>query len=270
MSKVLSMLGAGLVCQLLMAQPPADLFTKAPPYVDEALRARISKFYQAMVEGKARQGEQYVAEDSKDIYYDMAKPRYLSFEIRDIHYSDDFTKAKAVIVVQTFSAVPGFQSKPLPMPIPSLWKVVDGQWYWYVDPESLKATPFGKMTPGPYPAGSTPGAPPAMPDLSKGFDLKTLWKQVHVDKRIVQLKAGEPSSEQVMISSDLPGELSLQLQGLDVPGLELKLDRTELKAGEKAILSFRFEPHGDAPHSVVANLLVQPINYLIPIQIQFQ
>jgi hypothetical protein len=269
MCKAFAMLGAALVCQLLVAQNPADLFSKAPPYVDEALRARITKFYQAMVEGKARQGEQYVAEDSKDIYYDMAKPKYLSFEIHDIHYSDDFTKAKAVIVVQTFAAVPGFQSKPLPMPIGSLWKVVDGQWYWYVDPESLKITPFGKMTPGPYPAG-TPGAPQAMPDPSKGFDLGALWKQVHVDKRIVQLKAGEASSDQVTISSDVQAVISLQLQRLDMPGLELKLDRTELKPGEKAILSFRFEPHGEALHPVVANLLVQPIGYLIPIQIKFQ
>lgn len=270
MCRPLILFGSALFCQLLVAQNAAELFSKAPPDVDEALRARIAKFYQAMVDGKARLGEQYVAEDSKDYYYDMGKPKYVGYEIRDIHYSENFTKAKAVVVVQTFVPFPGFQGKPVPMPLGSLWKVVDGQWYWYVDPEALKVTPFGKMTPGPYPAG-TPGAPPEMPDLSKGFDMKSLWKHVHVDKQNVLLKAGESSSDRITISSDLQGEISLEFQPLHVPGLEAKLDRTEVKNGEKATLSFHFEPDGNAPHGHIAmNLTVQPIAYVIPIQIQFQ
>src|SRR5438067_7758827 len=84
----------------LSAQPPADLFHKAPPAVDEALRARISKFFQLHVEGKFRQAESLVAEDSKDFFYSANKPKYLGYEIRDIAYTDDFTKAKAVVVAQ--------------------------------------------------------------------------------------------------------------------------------------------------------------------------
>ena len=65
--------------------------------VDEALRARIGKFYQAHVDGKFRSAEQYVAEDSKDFFFEMEKQRYLSFREPEISYSDHFTKAKVIM-----------------------------------------------------------------------------------------------------------------------------------------------------------------------------
>jgi hypothetical protein len=54
----------GFLCAVAAAQQPAELFSKAPPTVDAALRARISKFYQLHVESKFRQAEALVAEDT--------------------------------------------------------------------------------------------------------------------------------------------------------------------------------------------------------------
>jgi len=48
---------SGFVCVLLaraLGQQPADLFTKAPPAIDEALRDRISKYFQLQVDGNPR------------------------------------------------------------------------------------------------------------------------------------------------------------------------------------------------------------------------
>ena len=151
----------------------------------------------------------------------------------------------------------------------TMWKVVDGQWFWYVDPDASRMTPFGKMNPGASKSdGSQAGGPP---DMSKTPDILSLWKQVQVDKQSVQLKAHEASSDQVTISSQLPGMVSLQLQTLDVPGLVVKLDRTELKAGEKAVLSFDFKPGEKAPRSPLAvNVSVQPINSVIGVRVVFQ
>lgn len=252
-----------------LGQQPADLFTKAPPAIDEALRDRISKFFQCQVDGKPRQAEQYVAEESKDYYYEMQKPRYLSFEIRNISYSDEFTKAKAMIAVEMTVNIPQFQNKAMKIPFMTMWKVVDGQWFWYVDPDASRMTPFGKMNPGASKSdGSQAGGPP---DMSKTPDILSLWKQVQVDKQSVQLKAHEASSDQVTISSQLPGMVSLQLQTLDVPGLVVKLDRTELKAGEKAVLSFDFKPGEKAPRSPLAvNVSVQPINSVIGVRVVFE
>src|ERR1700724_3603210 len=83
----------------LLAQRPADLFSKAPPEVDEALRARVAKFYQAHVDGKPRRAEELVAEDTKDYFYTARKPQYLSFQIIKIDYTDTFTKATVTTMV---------------------------------------------------------------------------------------------------------------------------------------------------------------------------
>src|SRR5690242_243224 len=78
---------------------------KPPAGVDEALRARINQFFQFMVDAKYRQAEALVAEDSKDLYYDGQKPRFLNYELKSIEYSDEFTRAKATLMCETLVAV---------------------------------------------------------------------------------------------------------------------------------------------------------------------
>src|SRR5260370_8110115 len=103
--------------------------------------------------------------------------------------------------------------------------------------------------------------------MSKTLEIVVVWKEVTGDKESVQLKAHEVASERVTISSQLPGMASLQLQAPDVPGLVVKLDRTELKAGEKAVMSFDFKPEENAPQSpLTLNVLVQPINSVIRVR----
>jgi hypothetical protein len=248
-------------------QKPADLFTKAPPDVDEALRSRISKFYQAQVDGHPRQSEQYVAEDSKDYFFEMRKPRILSFEIRQIDYTDNFTKAAVVAFAQMYVKFPGFDKKPLSMPVKTLWKVVDGQWYWYIDPETVNDTPFGKSSS----SGPSTGPGGNLPDVSQGPNLQSLYKQVRADRQSVRLKSREASSDQVTISSSLPGAVTLRLQANDIPGVEIKLDRTQLKSGESATLSFHAEPRpGVARAGFTAVVVVVPINLAIPIHAAFE
>ena len=247
-------------------QKPADLFKKAPPDVDEALRSRISKFYQAQVDGHPRQSEQYVAEDSKDYFFEMRKPRILSFEIRQVDYTDNFTKATVVAFAQMYVKFPGFDKKPLSMPVKTLWKVVDGQWYWYIDPDTVNDTPFGKSS-----SSGPPTKPGAIPDISQGPNPEALYKQVRADKQSVRLKSGEASSDQVTISSRLPGVVTLRLQANNIPGVEIKLDRTQLKSGESATLSFHAEPRTGvfrAPFTAV--VVVAPINLAVPIHAAFE
>ncbi len=114
---------------LFRAQTPTNVFDKAPPEVDEALRARISKFYQAHVDGKARQAEQYVAEDTKDFFFDANKPHYFDFHIDKITYSDNFTKAKAIVMCNQRIMMPGALTEPIDKATPSTWKLEDGKWF---------------------------------------------------------------------------------------------------------------------------------------------
>jgi hypothetical protein len=255
MSRFLSLL---LFVWAAAAQTP-DPFNQPPADVDKALRARITEFFQLHVEAKFRQAEALVAEDTKDFFYTSNKPKYLSFEIRRIDYSDGFTKAKATVLCEQYVMIPGFTEKPVKVPVPSTWKLVDGAWYWYVDQESLRQSPFGKMTPGTAPAsGPIPNAVPG------AVDMKYIFTQVKADKQQVTLKPGE--EEKVVISNGAQGRMNLSLAGA-VPGVEAKLDRTEVNAGEKATLTLHA---GKEPKPGMLNVRVEQTSQLLPVQIKVE
>jgi hypothetical protein len=62
--------------------------------------------------------------------------------------------------------------------------------------------------------------------------------------------------------------ISLQLDAPKTPGLAVELDRTELKAGEEAKITFRSEPQ-EKPVTRVAEVRVRvmPTNQVIPITV---
>jgi len=240
-----------MVC---FAQDPADLFNRPPADVDQALRARMNEFYQDHVEGKFRQAEALVAEDTRDFFYSGNKPKYLSFEIRRIDYSEGYTRAKATVLCEQYVLMPGFTDKPLKVPVPSTWKLVDSQWYWYVDPELLRQSPFGKLTAGA--GGSSNGI-----RIPRAEEMNFIFSQVKADKTAVSLKAGE--SDQVTISNSAQGQMSISILGAP-PGVEVKLDRMDLKSGEKAVLTFRA---GAGAKPGILSVRVEQTNQVIPIQV---
>jgi hypothetical protein len=242
-----------------LAQSPADLFNRPPEDVDRALRARITEFYQDHVEGKFRQAEALVAEDTKDYYYSANKTKYLGFEIREIHYSEGFTRAKALMMCEQYVMIPGFADKPLKVPTPSTWKLVDGQWYWYVDQEALRDSPFGKMKPGPNVGTGAPALPNALPDLEQMQ--KLFSQQVKVDKTAVTLKTGE--SEQVTVTNGAQGTISVELTG-EIPGVDVKLDQMDIPAGQKAVVTLRA---GAGAKPGVLSLRVEQTNQVFSIQV---
>jgi len=241
------------------AQNAGDPFNKPPADVDQALRARITEFYDLHVKGEFRKAEAWVAEDAKDIYYSSNKTKFVSFEIGRIDYSDNFTRAKATVLCEQYIMLPGFLGKPMRVPVPSTWKLVDGAWYWYVDPDSSRVTPFGKTTAGSAPGSTAASIPPiatTVPDF--------IYKQVKADKASVSLKPGE--SERVTITNSAPGAMNISLTG-SIPGVEVKLDRTVLNAGEKAVLTV--QALAEAKPGVLS-IQVEQTNQVIPIQVAIQ
>jgi len=237
------------------AQNPADLFNKPPAEVDQALRERMTEFFDLHVKKQFRKAEELVAEDTKDFFYSHDKPAYLSFEIKDITYSENFTKAKATVLCEQRVMLPGFADKPVKFPIPSTWKVENGKWVWYVDQEALRQSPFGKMTAGPNASGA-PGLPASIPS-----DFSFILKQVRVEKDSLELKQGETA--QVTITNSAPGQMNIAL--VEVPqGVQAKLDHGDLKAGEKVALTLRA---GDQPASGVIRIRVAQTDEILPIQI---
>ncbi len=257
-----------LVCSLALAQSPSDLFSKAPPAIDDALRARLNKFYEAHRDGKFRVADQLVAEDSKDVFFESDKRRCKTFEISKISYVDsEFTSANVLILCQTSILMPPAGVMELKMPIGSKWKVIDGEWFWYVEANRDRNSPFGKMQPG---AGDDGGLPTNIP---KGPDLKDLMRMVSTDKNVLKFEAGKEGSSELTITSELPGEAHLSIDGPKSADLKLEFDKPMLTGKQAAKLVARYAPDSRQPRrnpSVAEfRILVQPLNKVIPIQVRF-
>ncbi len=277
---------------------PVESAQRVPPDLDAALRARISKFYQLEVEGKFSQALQLVADDTKDLFVGTSKPTYRGFEIQSIHYSDDFTQAQVFVLVTRLMPVEGFLGHPVPTKQASRWKLENGLWCFYVNPQTdLPASPFGPvMRPGmaaaptvvpgaqtlPPPAGvpptvttapnstampnAAPGGRPLPPPVAIPAHLGALTQ----DKPNVRLKTTGPSADQVAITNPAPWPVTIALRDPKIPGLKAKLDRETLKTGEKAILRIESADGARIPHNPITIVVTVPrTNQVIPIRVSF-
>ncbi len=257
MEKMLRLTLAILVCSTAaLAQNASAVFNKPPEEVDRALRARINEFYEDHVKGQFREAESLVAEDTKDFFYNGNKPRYLSFSIQRIDYSDNFTKAKATLLCEQYVMFPGFTNKPIKIPTPSTWKLVNGQWYWYVDPESLRQSPFGTMTAGKAPASGPMPSAAAIPTTT-GF----VMHQVKADTQSVELAPG--GSAEVTFANAAPGPMSLSVGSLP-QGIEAKLAHPDIGSKGKTTLTLKA---GDHAKSGTLSLTVIQTREVIPIRV---
>jgi hypothetical protein len=241
----------------VLAQPPSP-FDRPPAGVDQALRERIKQFYQYHVTGEFRKAEGFVAEDTQDFFYSHNKPRYLSFEIKSIQYSDNYTKAKAVVVCEQYVPMPGFGDKPFQVPTPSTWKIENEKWMWWVDPATVGQSPFGTMKPGPMKQGA-PSLGPSAAAIAQNPNF--LFTQVKLDRDAVSLKPGE--SAQVTIANGAPGPMTVTIAE-KLAGVEASLDKTDLQAGEKAILTVKA---GKDATPGALTLLVDQTGQRLPVQI---
>lgn len=268
MKSLLAILTFGAALAQSPSPPPEET---APPEVDAALRARITQFYQAHVDGKYRLAEQVVAEENKDHFYAAPKPKYDSFEVIRINYKDNFTKAIAVVATEMDWVIRG-QKRKMKVPQPTQWKLVDGQWFWYLEPIKEAPTPFGTMhfdSKAPdAPSGASPrGGLPADPAVLAA----RILSQVVAEKEEVQLSSYENSSDEVRIINKMPGPITLRV---DVDGafagFSAKLDKERVEAGQSAILKLVCEPKDKVPKpTLTARIYVEPIAKILPVKVTF-
>src|SRR5438477_1313222 len=132
-----------IVAAILCAQearPPAA-------EAEKALRARVDQFYTLQMQKKFRQAEAFVAEDTKDFYYNSHKSDLLGFSVTKIELLDTNTKAKVTVNAKATMMIMGAGRLPLESPAVTLWKIENGAWVWYIDQEAAKQSPFGQMRP---------------------------------------------------------------------------------------------------------------------------
>lgn len=240
-----------LFAAVSFAQSAGDVPAQPPAGVDEAVRARITEFYGLLVKGEYRKAEALVAENTKDAYYSNAKPKILKFEVARIEYSEHFTRAKATVMCDLAIEDPAFPLRSMRLPVPSAWKLENGNWFWYLERLETWVTPFGTIKPT-----ATAGTP-VMPKIS----LDVALGKVKADKQAVNLKPGE--TEQVTITNDAPGPMKLALEN-SLPGIEAKFDRVDLNTNDKALLTLRA---GKGATGGVLGISIQPTGEVLRIEV---
>jgi hypothetical protein len=238
------------------AQQPAD---PAIAQAEAALRARVDQFYQLQVDKKFRQAESLVAEDSKDDYYNRPKQDIKAFSIQQVDLLDNNTRARVTIKGKVVMRAALIGAQEFDVALVTSWKVENGQWAWYIDPETKGMTPFGRMVlPKDKSTGATVAPTPAMIDPAKVADLVTL------DNSSVTLNASSPA-QTIMVTNNLPGPITLELSNPQPNSVSIEVEKSTLKAGEKSAITFR--RMGETKSSGVVRLVASPVNKVFAIQV---
>lgn len=250
----------------------ADLFEKAPPDVDQALRGRVKEFYQHHIDGTYRKAEKMVAEESQDYFYQVQKQRYDSCEFVKISYKESFTRAVVTMACKGKWNING-NEMAVSMPLSSSWKRDNGgDWFWHHIPPQTLPTPFGEMN---HQAANLGKKPEGSGGLQIPADMKAagelLLKQVTVSKQDITLKSYEKSEDEIVVTNGSGGAVKLTFEyEAVIAGFKAEFDKKEIGPGEKAILKISINPKDRvAKPSMIARIFVEPLMQQFQIKIQF-
>ncbi|HUA18955.1 MAG TPA: hypothetical protein VMU80_23695 [Bryobacteraceae bacterium] len=228
-----------LLCSVAaFCQADSELFDKAPPPIDEALRVRVKQFYEAEMAGKFKEAYAMVADDSQDAFLEASKQKYQSCETIKIHYADNFTTATVVEGCKGYWTFEG-HSTLASFPITTTWKVADGQWFWYYVKPKFVPSPFSPTGFIAVPQGKDPSSVSVLP-TDVNTEAKNILALVSVDKEVVHLRTDQDSEDVIHVRNKMPGSIQLHLDKLDVPGLRITLGKTQLNANEETTVAFNF------------------------------
>jgi len=229
---------------------------------EKSLRERVQQFYQLQVDKKFREAEGYVATDTKDLFYNSAKPDIPSFRIENVKMLDG-THAEVRVSAKMSIFIMGKGMVPMELPTTGSWKIENGQWVWFVDQTAGIKTPFGVIKPT---AGNTvAGGTPDIAGQIKNVNLSAIRNQVTVEPTAVELSEERPV-QSVTISNSMPGAVALRLETNFISGVSVKLDKTEVNSGEKATVVFTRQSDG-GPASGVTKVDVTPLNTILEVQV---
>lgn len=262
---------------------PIFLFAQdqVSPDVDRELRARVDGLYRNFLATSfsPRKAEGFVAEDTKDYFYNGLKIKFESYQIGKITYSDNFTKAVVAVVGREEKLIAG-QKVMMDSPQDTRWKIENGKWVWYYDPADYCLTPMCGKAPPP-PTGETAAAKPIKDTSPEGIrtaGLAVLQQQpMGLDKTSVTFSADKESSIEVNFNNGADGEIEIALDAPAVRGLTSKLDKASVPGHGSAVLSLHYnpadksgpkdvwEPKGIIPFRVIA----APFGRIFTLYVQF-
>jgi len=239
-------------------QDMGALFDKAPPEVDRALRARITEFYDYHVKGDTLSALDLVAKDTRQYFFDTAKPRFINFEIQRIKYDAGFTHAISTVEVERAVMLPGFDGEVMKMAVVDEWKIDNGAWRWWVDPAKRNLTPFSQKpaTPGPMANAKVHAS-----SASIQTNMDEVYALVQTDKNAVSLKPG--ASDAVLIGNGMTGPVTAQVVSKP-KGVDVSLSAKDIGPSAKITVTVKAAADAESGDLVVR---IDPIGKLITIQV---
>jgi len=239
-------------------QKPAE----APAEVDQALRARAKEFLQHQVDGNYRKAYDMVAEDSRDFYFGMAKPKYTSFELASIDFTDNFTKA---VVNGTVKRTGNFGGHDVELPIPfkDTWSIENGKWMWTHQETKMLITPLGDIPIDPNAKPATDPATAIPKDTSAAAAAAAAEKQLAVkatvSKESLLFTAGKAGSDEVVFHNGLTGFIHLLATPLFDGGVfKAEPSETDVGPGKDVTIVVRYSPSAGTPLAPTLRLTVEP------------
>jgi hypothetical protein len=257
----------------VLAQTPSPA---PPPEVDQALRARVSEFFQYHVEGKFSKAYEMVADDTKEYYFATQKVQFVNFKIDSVKFSNDFTNAEVDLTAQrTWRPRHDFPEVAVTEQMHTTWKIENGKWMWYDHTRPTWITPFGPSDTAALQKSTT--ATGAAPDLSpeKMQELaKTILQpqQSPLDRAEVVLPLDKVSAEQVVFHNSQPGEVKIYLNDSSkIAGFSAEADKTAVGPGQDAVIKIHFDPKNapESPAGFTLRVVMQPFGREFPIAIKF-
>ena len=249
----------------LCSQTAVELFKKAPPSVDDALRARVNEFYQYHVDKKFRKADALVAEESKDMFYAALKQEPLSFKINEIQYEENFTKAKVMSLLKVDRGVPfGGGIVRMDLPVQSYWKVIDGQWFFYLPERPCRPTPMGPcraFTPEELEAAKQQTA--LKEQIQKAMEQAKAgeFNKWEVTPRELELEAKTDAKAEVKVKNSLNGYLTLEVRKISGPEiLETTVPSGPIAPDQEGRVQIKVKDAAAFKETIRVSFIVQPFN----------
>jgi hypothetical protein len=249
-----------------------------PPEVEQALRARVTEFFNYHVDGNFMKAFGLVAEDTREYYFAAQKNRFISYVIGEITWSDNFNNAVVnVLGKRKFRASPHFPETVIDQPMITDWRIEKGQWVWYVRktfdcPTPMSCGPDGK--PRAKPPEATSDNNSKMPDLSpKMLDQRAqeILKQSTVDKPIIAMASTSATSERVVFHNGQPGYVRVTLDpGAEVEGFTAAIEKNDVGPNEDVAITLHYTPGKTPPPlALTIKLGVEPFHQTLAITVKF-
>lgn len=235
--------------------------TTAVSDAEAALRKRAEEFFELQVQNKFRQSEALVADESKDDYYVSHKPKIEGFKISKIEMLEGGKRARIITLTKAQVTLAGAPTQVFEIPALSSWKLIDGKWYWYMDREMLRQTPFGTAKEG---TGSRdgalglPGSAPSINELQAGVRLSRNSVTLLPDGRV----------ETVTVTNHLPGVAVVKVAQRAAPIEGLVIEPGELRLQGNSAGEFRLRAIAGAHFSDQVTFEVTPLNQTLVLDVK--